>query len=764
MFKHIILSILFVAFAVQAQAEVKYYRWTNQYGLNDSLQPILNQLNQGSDLNLSYADFQTYERRDLAKYRFSTYLQTYLGVPIRGAMIRTWVDHKSGSLVQMEAHVESAASSTSRTFVLDMSKGIGVAKTRMHSMISKLDNMTYVRDVVSKHADDKMIGKIKSRDQWDARDLQRVIEVTGRRGVHTIVVSHFTKKIVSQKYVPFPNADIPAMVYPVYEETELTHKIQERIPVTLKNILSLRKQVKANPYAPLQERHYLYEKYDPTLAETPEGQAEGYWSFAWMMRAAKSIFDMIPWEANTYENGGMFLEGKYATVSLHPGVSKVQGLKFPLAHSGHMNFVETETMVNGVGVWEVVPTSAYRGQSLSDANAALARPAVRLKDHNMVEYINGGFDEIQVYYAVDTLMESLQSMGFTDPDLSTRPFHAILYDPDIKMKDNAYYWNDTINFTTYSPESQNFARDNSTIWHELGHGVMDRLMGDMITLADTGGLSEGMADFVAKLVVEDVTKNQPFDGEQDFRIINQIGFNLTNEVHDDGESYGGAMNDILSASVAKFGAEGLRKMTDLTLDTMRLARNHPGLTANDWFEHMLFADQMGSAGVRAPNEMREVILGSLASRNFNLDGSPVASFKVVMDKAAELTDASLGSRGKPYFVELKANEVSGHHLDMNLVSSSNYKFKYPVKVELNYTGGALQGGVRWLGEDQGTKTIVLNNESEMVNVDVAATGVCDFVNRDDGSCSDYIYIRVFNAGDTAPSAKKRFYMRVKPVL
>jgi hypothetical protein len=107
----------------------------------------------------------------------------------------------------------------------------------------------------------------------------------------------------------------------------------------------------------------------------------------------------------------------------------------------------------------------------------LSRIPVRLTNHDTVSYINNGFDEIQVYYGVTVLMDALVEMGFTDPELSSKPFHAFLYDPDIGMKDNAYYYDNTINFTTYNPKNPNLARDNPTIWHELGHGVMDRLMG-----------------------------------------------------------------------------------------------------------------------------------------------------------------------------------------------------------------------------------------------------------------------------------------------
>jgi hypothetical protein len=120
------------------------------------------------------------------------------------------------------------------------------------------------------------------------------------------------------------------------------------------------------------------------------------------------------------------------------------------------------------------------GRPMQSFEEAYQRPARRLADHNPTEYINDGFDELQVYHSINTLFESLQAMGFTDPELSTRPFHAFLYDPDIGSRNNAYYTDDTINFATYTPQAVNYARDNPTIWHELGHGIMDRMMGDSL--------------------------------------------------------------------------------------------------------------------------------------------------------------------------------------------------------------------------------------------------------------------------------------------
>jgi hypothetical protein len=330
------------------------------------------------------------------------------------------------------------------------------------------------------------------------------------------------------------------------------------------------------------------------------------------------------------------------------------------------------------------------------------------------------------------------------------------------MRDNAYYTNDTINFTTYSPGAMNYARDNSTIWHELGHGVMDRLMGDLIVLADSGGLAEGMADFVAQLVVQDVTGGASFEGSEDFRILNQIGFHLTNESHDDGEAYGGAMHDILKQAWALWGRDGLRKVTDLTMEAMRLTRNHPALTANDWFEHMLYADELGRQNLRAPGELRGVILEALRTRNFQ---DAPAKFTVLQQAALmpefELTDKSVGSRYNPHMATLKADEKATFELNMQLFSSGAFQFHYPVRIEVGLNGGPLQGALKWENENAGPFVMELENEAARAQINLSALAGCDFINREDGTCSDYAYLQVYNAGESRPVAKKRFYVRVK---
>lgn len=741
---------------MSAKAATHHFRWEQQFGLSGQLQPILRQLNQTSGLTpLTVADFKEVENKTLANYRFVTSLQLSQGVPVRGAMIRTWESLSDGHLVLMEADLDDGVQQTSR---LQSLHKFGVLSAKIPALMSKVNSIAIAQARILETGSDRKITKINSQDQWNGSDLERVIKVTGRRGVHTIIYSHLSGKVTSQSFQEFPEADLQALVYPIYEETN-SHVMQTRIPVTLRNINPYRRDFQGDPYAPLKTRHYYDSLNDDFLATTPDGQAQGYWSMNSLKQLIAGLLGNLPSVPNDFANGGMYLEGKYATINLHPDATKFSGVTVPLRPSERVMFDYKPTTLAGKPDYELSIVSSYKGHTLADAQAALNRVARRLPDHDAASYINDGFDEIQVYYAVNTLMETLQAMGFTDPELSTRPFNAFLFNPDIEYRDNAFYTDDTINFTTYSPSEQNAARDNATIWHELGHGVMDRLMGDRIRLADTGGLSEGMADFVAQLVIQSVTDGKPFDGMDEFRIINSIGFNLTDEVHDDGEAYGGAMRDLLAAAMAKEGHAGVVKVSDITLDAMRLARNHPGLTANGWFETILFADHLGHPGLRAPDEMHLLITQALAKRNFRFDRGQTAAFNLVAD--GKTIDATTpGSRSNPIVQKLAPGTLGTHALEISLASSDTYHFKYPVTISVELNGGPLQGSIKWSEEAAGPRKFVLASEADKVTVNVTAEATCDAINRQDGSCQDYVYVKVFNAGDIRPVAKKRFYLRI----
>lgn len=753
------LALALMPFAALAEGQEFSLRWTAKDDVDASFSHVVDVVNLKTGAGLSTSDFTIFEDKELATSRFRMYLQVAAQVPLRDRSIRVWTDLKTGIAIQVEALVEGKPAI--RSLATKLTRLSMVDRNRQQKQA-----MEIVRSIVRASADDPHIRSVTQSDQWSKGELVRFFRVSGKHGQHLIRISLPSLRVVEKSYQEFPQSEnsrsvlsVPALVYPVFEEVKGVP--QGRVISQLRHLKTHVTRVTDDPYSMLRLKRYFEEDLDPVLGLTPEGQAEGKWATADIKERASLIRSSLPLSENSFAQG-LVLDGLYASVSIHPDAAKLPGLAFQPAISAQFRPNWIETTVGDVTKNEMIPGATLLGRPLKSFEDAYARPARRLADHDPAGYLNDGFDEIQVYWAIDVLMDRLQGMGFKDPELSTRPFHAFLYDPDIGMKNNAYYTDDTINFTTYSPDAVNYARDNSTIWHELGHGVMDRLMGDLITLNDSGGLSEGMADFLAALVIADVTKGQPFAGQDDFRIVNKTAFFLTNESHDDGEAYGGAMYDLLQAARAKYGAEGVRKIADLTIEAMRLCRNHPALTASDWFDHMFFADELGHAPVRSPGEISQLITQSLAGRNFAVDSVKAASFDVVYkDKAVGPFDD--GSRAKPIRVSLASNEQAKFTLKVSAKESEAYRLQYPLTVKVGYRGGPLQGAVHWEGEENGDRSYVLKSPTDEVAVELNVAGKCDQVNRQDGSCVDFVYVQLMGkASDEKPIGKKRFYVRVKP--
>lgn len=752
----LLFSVVFLTSPILRADKLKI-RWESNFALTDDLTTILRTINAENNLQLKLTDFVEIERRTLAGSKFSTYQQIYQGTPIQGTSLRAWSDLFDGHLIQMEAWLEEKTPTQRlKNTLFEKTNTVVPSETKLlETVLKKIKTM-----------DDKKIISVKSRSLWLDSDLIREFTIVAKRGIYLVRISQNSRLIKSITYKTFPRFDIPAEVYPLWEETE-NLKPQKRIPVTLKNLLPTRKNMDKDPLSTLKSRSFLWSKHDELKARTQEGLAAGYWSLSWLQQLTNSLTTLAPDTGNGFSDGhSFFLVGKYATIQLDPSATtKFKNINFPLKISSRLqtNYF-TIPSSNGTEENAIKLIDTYLGKPLENETSALSREAHRLPDHNVETYLNEGFDEVQVYYAIDKLMEVLHNNGFTDPELSTRAFNAFLYNLDIESKDNAFYFNDTINFTTYSPDQQNYTRDNTTIWHELGHGIMDRLMGDYLQLADSGGLSEGMADFIAKLIIQETTHGETFEGISDLRINNKTGFHLSNEEHDDGEAYGGAMSDILDLSIKKWGSDlGLRKMIDLTLDTMRLSRNHPGLTANDWFSHMLYADKLGKINTREKNEMSSLIINALNSRNFSFNSDKPARL-IVFDGNHELDDESTGSRYNPneHFLDKINKKEITYNLDISVQDGEFFHFNYPLKLEIQFNGGALQGAIKWKDENAGAKTFLITKAEEKISLPVTVlTEVCDFVNKEDGGCSDYAYIKIFEKDNIKPIGKKRFYIRLK---
>ncbi|MGK5083697.1 hypothetical protein WDW37_10370 [Bdellovibrionota bacterium FG-1] len=764
----LLLALSSSALATAAFANDPLIRWTATEDTDGSISHVLDVLGKKLGYGLTRDNFTLQEERDLAFNHYRYFVQLADGVPVHGKGIRIWTElnpeGKTERTVQIEADLNSPRAIQSLTSRL---RDQGSTAAVFRQDLSSEETLQLTRKSVLTDLDDPNLRGISWKDEWKNGQLERLVKVHGKRGVHWVHIDLDSQEVTSREYREFPQDDveIPVQIYPVYEENESDHQMLSRVPGVLRHILPQVPQNQSDLYAPLKTQRYYDYKYNPTLGQTEAGRAQGFWSMAYVKGEAARIRAALPLVDNSFANG-LLLQGRYTSINIHPDAITQYG---PLGFSPVFSTPFLPNWVQASGDPqandEMIPMQAYAGKPLSSAQDAMDRPARRLPNHNPTAYLNDGFDEIQVYYAVDTLFNELHARGWKDPELSTRPFNAFLFNPDISMRDNAYYTDDTINFTTYSPTAINFARDNSTIWHELGHGVMDRLMGDNIELADTGGLSEGMADFVAALVVQAVTQGKPFAGSNEFRIINKTGFNLTNEVHDDGEAYGGAMKDFLDAALQANPKTGLEQVTDVELEAMRLTRDYPGLTAAEWFNHILFADSLGRPGLRAPNALKPFLTAALAGRNFKFDTSPVATFGLVNTTSgtpAEVVAGSPGSRNSPIPVVIDKAKTASFTLQASVKNSDSFAFKFPVQVKVKFNAGPLEGAIHWVGEEKGDQVFTLSSETDVATIPLTVTGTCDEVNRQDGSCVDYAYVQIWGAGDTTrPTAKKRFYLRVK---
>lgn len=728
------------------------------------LDSLLQKARTETGVEFSKENIALIEDRELATSNYKFYVQTNQFIPVAGTAIRVWSDKKTGEMILAEMHLDEKTQ-TEKALLSAKYRKAKFSPGAMKSTALKMAINKIAAEQVVKHPTDKRILGIKSKDQWQNGDLVRVVEIRARRGVHRVVVSLLQNKVIEKSYMEFPQSEtvtLKANIFPMYEEVEGTG---EKLPYEVRELKYIKAEIPdagENPLGDLATASFPEGRYHPILAETEIGRQYDIWSEASIRRQVEALIAGYPTKANDVASG-LLLQGKYATIQLHPAVKdEFEGVEFDLKQGPNHMLSWTQ---GSDGSYSAVPRAGLLGKTINSQEELLARVPFRLPKHDPVKYMNQGFDEAQVYYSVTVLMERLASMGFTDPVLSTRPFHAFLYDPDIGMRNNAYYTDDTINFTTYSPENPNLARDNPTIWHELGHGVMERLMGAHLVFGDTkagyGGLSEGMADFVAKIIVEDQTNSEDFPGKFDFRIENNTGFYLTNEFHDEGEAYGGAMKDMLAQVIAKSGHAGLKGFTDLTLETMRFTRNHPALTARSWFEHMVYADSLGSSA-RAAGEFSAIINEALAARNFAFSSSfKAAAMKVTFGETV-LTSTSAASREKPV-TACDASGTASYELKVALTAGDSNFIKFPATVKVEYKKGALQGALKWAGEANNPQVYTVNSADELLSIPLAVnTNECDEVNQPDGSCKDYAYVQVYNTGVTKPVAKKRFYLKVVP--
>ncbi len=724
------------------------------------LKDVLQRLNAERGTGFSEDMFKLSEERELFSSLYRRYALTIDGVPVDKSSVRVWLDKQNGRPMQVEVRFQA----------------IPAAASFREPSPNFDDVVNIARNAIYREHPMEKIKNISTEHVWDAGNLVRRVRVLGSSGRFKFDFANNSDQLLTAKYRPFERSDgandtisFSAPLYPIWEWANngfhpvQASELQQRIQLPVRNILKSIPAMDANLVEKSKTLFFASAKEKKgTLTDFEKN--EGYWNSEWLNTLFPFQFVRPQlFEENTPESvSGIRLYGKNAIVMLHPdalkGVSQPQN--FARAPAFVRSLSEAESGFRMVTPWW--NKGAHSVEELSARAAVDAQGSPRMDDAQWL--LQNGFDELQAYYSIDMFMESMKLLGFRDPELSVKPFSAFLFDPSIDNKDNAFCDGDGIYFSTYSANSVNYVRDNTTIWHELGHGVMGRLMGNYVDAVEGYGLWEGMADFVSEILITQQMGRKQFLNRDTLRIINGMWLYNSNESHDDGESYGGAMYDILQRAMTRFGVEeGLLRTSDLVLETMRLTRDLEELTPVEWFEHMKYADSLQRLSVvpdRSPGQMLSDIEAALVGRNYSVGNVPL--HMVLQYQNKDIVENALGSRGKP--VSVAVGKSATFDLVIGVDEGTIRKPNYPVTVQIAFRGGPLQGSVHWLTKEKDSQLITISRSGERVSFPVTLDGNCDEVNTSKAGCVDYVYVKFFNQAQAVgvPVGKKRFYVELIP--
>lgn len=751
-------GLLLLNITVFAQ-DLQKVRWTPKDQNVGEISVVLAKLSQQLQIPLSLENFLLVEKRELQGISFSYYQQIIDQVPVRHAGVRIWQNAQTQALIQMRAAIKNPTTAQMK-------------QSRLENNLFEfgVDDLNFVQVQKIVGSDLKTIRNFKFNRQWAGHQVVLMLQVFGKDRSIEYQLNPRNLSVQAKKVRLFPRADaghsrqnaadeysVQGHVLKVNEDYEMPwgRRASGAVP-ELVELKYLKRQIKATKQdwtSALPQKEFSSVMMDEAKAATPEGREQGYWSTKTVQEMIDAATAVVPVYANEMVNGA-YLAGRYVDVLIHQEALQQFAIQnFTPFYSTSVNRAWSGTPEG----WVFKLNASSYGRPFFTPADLISRQAPYESQRNTAGLINEGFDEMQVYWAVTNWFESMQQAGFTDVELSTRPVQAFLFDPDIEMQNNAYYTDDTINFTTYTSDSVNEVRNLITIWHELGHGLMDRLQGS--SGFDNGGLSEGIADFAAEMALRGYYKNQIPEAIKQRRIVNGIGFQLTSEAHDDGEAYGGSLNDLMERKIAQDGFIGYAKVSDMVLDAMRLTRHSSDLSLLEWYEALVLADELGKSNLRAPQEFSTMLPEIFAHRNYVYQQAPSATMTLTYE-GHEVTDSGLASRSEPIATQVAEGQSQKFALQLKVVSAGDI-YKYPLKVLVSYkeTNG-LQGAARF--KDEKDQVFQLNSANDTLPLSIELLSGCDAINTSDNSCKDFVNVQVFAKDAGAAFAKKRFYIENSP--
>lgn len=128
-------------------------------------------------------------------------------------------------------------------------------------------------------------------------------------------------------------------------------------------------------------------------------------------------------------------------------------------------------------------------------NAMAEKDRIRCADFDFrVASHEKGFEEVMVYYHLDTAIGYLESLGFTGARAIFRaPLRA---NARASREDNSWYspWEKLLAFGTGDIDD---AEDGETILHEFGHAIQDAIIPDFGQTSQAAAMGEGFGDYLA---------------------------------------------------------------------------------------------------------------------------------------------------------------------------------------------------------------------------------------------------------------------------
>ncbi len=153
-----------------------------------------------------------------------------------------------------------------------------------------------------------------------------------------------------------------------------------------------------------------------------------------------------------------------------------------------------------VTLWGLKTNGRLEGTRVTTAPTNPKRRVRRTNRNFLLESTKKGFEEVMVYYHIDSAIRHLERLGF-------RGARAVFKDPvrvnvNGTTEDNSWY-SPFERLLTFGTGDIDDAEDGETIIHELGHALQDAICPDFGQSKEAAAMGEGFGDYFAASLFAD---------------------------------------------------------------------------------------------------------------------------------------------------------------------------------------------------------------------------------------------------------------------